>query len=55
LADLLTDKKAVLANLNLEKKIHRKELKLEVEGVLAQFKAQIVITKEVESARKQAP
>jgi hypothetical protein len=52
LADLLANKKAALTNLNLEKKIHKKELKVEVKGILAQVKAQIVITKEVESARK---
>jgi hypothetical protein len=47
LADLLADKKASLANLNPEKKIPKKELKVEVKGVLAKVKAQIVITKEV--------
>jgi hypothetical protein len=35
-----------------EKKIHKEELKVEVDGVLAQVKAQIIITKEVKLARK---
>jgi hypothetical protein len=39
-------------NLNLEKKIHKKELKVEVEGVSSRVKAQIAVTKESELARK---
>jgi hypothetical protein len=51
-ADLLSEEKAALVNLNLEKKIHKKELKVKVEGVSPRVKAQTAITKEVESARK---
>jgi hypothetical protein len=52
-ADLLVEEKAALANLNLEKKVHKKELKVKVEGVSSRrVKAQITITKEVKSASK---
>jgi hypothetical protein len=47
-ADLLSEEKAALVNLNLEKKIHKKELKVKVEGVSPRVKAQIAITKEDE-------
>ena len=52
LADLQVEKKATVAVLNLEKKIHKKELKIEVEGVLAKVKAQLAINKDGESTRK---
>jgi hypothetical protein len=49
---LKADKKAVMASANLQKKIHKKELKVETYVGLAKVKSQVNLTRDVECQKK---
>jgi hypothetical protein len=49
---LKADKKAAVADLSLQKKIHKKELKVEADLALSKVKAKVNILKDVESSKK---
>jgi hypothetical protein len=49
---LKADKKAAVADLSLQKKINKKELKTETDLALAKVKAQASISKDVESSKR---
>jgi hypothetical protein len=49
---LKANKKAAVADLSLQKKIHKKELKVKTGLALFQVKAHINISKDVESSKK---
>ena len=48
----MANKKAAVADLSLQKKIYKKELKVETNLTLSKVKAQINISKDVESSKK---